>query len=332
MFKGRTVGNDTEAYIRLFGYAKNFSISTLIKMEGRYEIGFLLFIKVFSYYFDYQVLFAIVGLFVSFSFGRYIYKYSKRPAFSILAFYTLQFFDLSMSGLRQIIAISILLYAFDFLLRRKPLYFIVIVVIASLFHTSSLLFLIAYPLCNKERKNMFYLISLFAFIFVFALFDNIVIPIVSRFLPQYLKYFSETGNSYSNSLTLASLLMTIVFGTLFMFTKYVENTNKEVIRSLNLERYRLNYINDIVLWLGFLMLILSWNGTILTRYKYVFSFAVLISLPNSIYMIRNKKEKIFFSVLISSCLIAYILVIYIFRPEWQSTFPYTPFWKEGGIL
>ena len=110
---------------------------------------------------DYQMYITILSLFPSFSYMRFIRKYSPAPIQSVLYFLGLLYFTLLMDALKQAMAMSILLYAFDQIFERKPIKFILIVLLAGTFHFPALVFLPAYWLARmKVGRNYLFLLAL----------------------------------------------------------------------------------------------------------------------------------------------------------------------------
>lgn len=67
--------------------------------------------------------------------------------------------------MRNLIAVSISLYAVRFLLERKPIHYFIIVIIAMTFHMSACIMIPAYFYMNKDlstkRLSFFILLSMF---------------------------------------------------------------------------------------------------------------------------------------------------------------------------
>lgn len=159
MFRSINVGNDTDQYTFIFNKISRTNDIQLFIKSSRLEAGYIYLNKFLSMICDHpQILFIVTGAFTAFSFGRFIYKYSKLPWMSAYMFLTLQFFDLSMSGVRQILSIAILLFSYDFIINRKFFKFLLVVLLATTIHTSAIMFLIIYPLA-KFRMKKFYLVS-----------------------------------------------------------------------------------------------------------------------------------------------------------------------------
>lgn len=330
MFRNSTVGNDTSTYL---GYFDAIAYAPSLKAylaSSRLEAGYVLLNKVLSYISkDNQIILIFAGFFTAFSFGRFIYKYSEIPYLSALMFLTFQFFDLSMSAVRQSLAVAILLFAYDYLIDRKPLKFTAIVILATFIHTSSVMCLILYPLSNKNHRKSFYFISLLVSIIVMFSFTSFY-PLINAVFPQYMHYFTSTNSEYgfSNTIKLAVVVMLILWICLFLISTTIDD---RYVRRLAISNTTVQLDQDyervfkIATWLSVLMLVLGFRGTILERFKYIYSSAILVYYPNSLNKARGNNRLI---LVLGSCVvfIAYAAVLYILRPEWQSTYPFSFFW------
>lgn len=336
MFRSVNVGNDTAEYARLYYYFSQVENLQYDIANTRYEIGYIYLnrlLNIFSS--DAQILFIVTGFITAFSFARFIYKYSRLPWMSAYMFMTLQFFDLSMSGVRQILSIAILLFSYDFVINRKFVNFFLIVMLATSIHTSAIMFLVIYPLAMIKYKKNFYLISGILAITTFLGFKYLI-PLIGRIFPQYINYFIREGSSYTNKATLAVYLMLTLWLVMFFVAKMAYNkkeamNDKNLISTIHTDSQSLysNYlyfnVHEIAVWLSVLMLFFALQATILNRFKYIYSVSMLIFYPNALAQLKNKKIR--FIMIAGSCFvfIIYILIIYVFRPEWQSTYPYTFF-------
>ena len=339
MFRSVNVGNDTDEYIDLFNSIAKTKNLTLYIERSRFEPGYIYL----NWYLSKistnpQILFMVTGFFTAISFKRFIYHYSEIPWMSFFMFMTLQFFDLTLTGVRQILAIAFLLYAYDFLVKRKLIRFIGLVFLAYTIHTSAIMFLLLYPLTNRLRSKKFYIISASVSIGVYIMFSY-VLTILHRVFPRYVVYFTEDGDSYSSSATLAVVLMLILWILMFLIANISKfnhvskviridnNSNPKDKRMWVKHPHMVENVLQISIWLSVLMLFMALKGTILNRFKYVFSAAMLVYYPNSLKKISNDSNKNL--MILGSCIVffIYILVIYILRPEWQSTYPYSFYWE-----
>lgn len=120
---------------------------------------------------DYQLFVSLEALFVTVCFGRMIYRYSPSPIQSICYHLGLLFFMFHISALKQSYAMAFLMLAFDQIVRRKPIWFIILVLVASQFHYPSLVFLPAYWI-TLIRPGKSYLLLLATVLVLTYIFRN----------------------------------------------------------------------------------------------------------------------------------------------------------------
>ncbi len=102
------------------------------------------------------------------------YKYSNDYFISVLILITQSYFYFSMTGLRQTLAMGICFFAYDFAVRKKPVGFALAVFLASLFHSSALIFAVFYFIKNLKInfKYWFATLGALAVSFLFPSFIN----------------------------------------------------------------------------------------------------------------------------------------------------------------
>lgn len=141
-------------YNRWYGYLVSFdkisamSWKEVLGLEGwqNYERGYILFNKlvgVFSH--NRQFFLAVCAAISLVPICILIYRRSKDPVLSSFIYLGLPVFTLLYSGLRQDIAIGLVIGALYAILKKKPIPFVLLVLLASCFHQSALIFLVAYP-------------------------------------------------------------------------------------------------------------------------------------------------------------------------------------------
>ena len=176
------IGVDTtQMYKNVFNIVRNSSWSEVYEGHKSHNLGFYLMVKVFSTYIsnDYQLFISTVALFVTICFGKLLYRYSPSPVQSILYHFGLLLFIFHFSALKQSIAMAILMLAFDPLVQRKPIKFILIVLIAGQFHEPSLVFLPAYWI-TMLRPGKSYLIFLAVGLILTYIFRNQLINLMDN--------------------------------------------------------------------------------------------------------------------------------------------------------
>lgn len=158
-------------YLVMFSYIKNMDWKQVFTSSvANYERGYIVFNKIIGIFFsDSQALLVISGFICIASISYQVYKNSKLPLLSFIIYLGLPSFLLNFSGLRQAIAISITIFAFSFIQKKKPIPFVLIVILASFFHSSALVFLLAYPLYYVKTNARIELYSMVALPVVFLL-------------------------------------------------------------------------------------------------------------------------------------------------------------------
>ncbi len=144
-------GNDSSgtfgSYPNIYRRLGNTEWTEVIKRgEDNYNIGFNYLLKLIFELTggDYQWLITIISLIVMLSYMRFIGKYSPSPIQSVLCFLGLLYYTFMFDVLKQALAMAILLFAFDAIIEKKPIKFIIITIVAALFHFPAIVFFPAY--------------------------------------------------------------------------------------------------------------------------------------------------------------------------------------------
>ncbi len=109
------------------------------------ELGFTLVGKIFSNMgISDQGYLVIYALFITICISRLIYKYCRNLFWGFYLHTTIGLFTMSMSGMRQSIACCILWFGIDCILKKRPIRFVLLVLLASTFHQSAIFFVVFY--------------------------------------------------------------------------------------------------------------------------------------------------------------------------------------------
>lgn len=139
--------------------------------EGDYNIGFGYLTKVLFELTNgnYQAYISVISLFVITSYTRFISKYSPAPIQSVLCFLGLLYYSMLFDVLKQALAMSVLLFSFDAIVEKKPIKFLILIIIAALLHFPSIVFLPAYWIGRMQigRKYLTILAAILLITFVF---------------------------------------------------------------------------------------------------------------------------------------------------------------------
>ncbi|TVZ23000.1 transmembrane protein EpsG [Dokdonia sp. Hel_I_63] len=200
------VGSDTYQYNYLWRQAQRFSwdstLERLFTFSGK-DPFYLFFQKVIQIFIlDYQVYLMIVGFFFMIPFGHFIYKNTTSirhiaVAFIIYMGYYYGFY--SITGIRQTLATAVLFISYEHLVKRNIWRFISLVLFASLFHISALVFLPLYAVVRLNMPRLIFGLSIITFPIVMyfknylALFFVTIFGVEDRFGAYAEQY--KTGGS-----------------------------------------------------------------------------------------------------------------------------------------
>ncbi|MDD3362076.1 MAG: EpsG family protein [Hespellia sp.] len=162
---------------------------------------------------NYTVLFAIVAAFFGIAVWYYIYRYSDDPVLSVIVLLAFNLYQFSLTGMRQTIAMSFIVFAMIAINEEKKLLPYILIIISGLFHSSALVCLVIpilrhFPIkVNKIRSATIPL----AFCFLFR--ENIAQLLVG--------FISERGYGVSISQS-GYIMMLVIFVIYIMAAVFVK--------------------------------------------------------------------------------------------------------------
>ncbi|WP_173003988.1 EpsG family protein [Lactobacillus helveticus] len=133
-------------------------------------------------------------------------------------FYSVLFF-IFIFLLRQVFAMGFIIMSYKYLVNRKVLKFVFFVLLASLFHSSALFFIVAYPVCRLIKfglKN--YLFILMTFL-VASLNGNSIMQLITKYDPLRASYITNGIYETSGSAFLSSIIINVL---LLVFAQFFE--------------------------------------------------------------------------------------------------------------
>lgn len=330
-FRAKNVGNDTDTYLELFETI--LITEDLSAFTWRYEIGYLYLNKLLSMIVsDPQIIIIVTSLVIMMVFARFIYKYSYIPWLSTFLFFTLGYYGMSMNTIRLNLAIIVILISYDFLRERKLIKFVLIVILASLFHRTAIIFLLAWPMTKLKFNYKTILTMVAVSLSAYVMFPNILMVLIKLF-PTYQYYL---GSEYLNGELRVASVMNMLVGLsiilLSVFTNYHMKGNE--ISDVNNKslRYKNEKINDghnmlLLLLAGVSITFISFNFNLLERVGDFFLVFSCVFLPNTLRNLKDKNLTTLIIFVVVVLFFAYSTSIQIYRPEWNSIYPYTFFWQ-----
>lgn len=303
MFRGDDVGTDTKNYMdvydrisNLFLYDANFTFK-----GGRTE---LLYYYLCSYIYlnnyNPKIIIYVFSL-ITFVFLYLGCKKNKIDTCLFLLFYVLSTsYIISFNVARQFAAISICFYATSFLTENnlKKILFVVLVLLASLIHTSSILFvlLLFSDKIQIDRFKIGVFIYIFSLIATFFPLTDLAFNLFAKFniLERYDQYGSGGDFATSENGLLNYVYKTIIF-TIYFAVFYIRTKEKKT---------------DLwdILFLSFFLVqaIFATEGNLAT-YRIKFAFMPLMCAYFALVFIRcNKNKDVLYY---AYCLIGYAMCI-----------------------
>lgn len=319
------IGNDTKTYFNLFQYiASTHDVSFY---STRYEKGFLILIKYFTYISnDFWMFLAIVNAYIYIAYYKFIDRFSANPLMSVAIFFLLGTWGQTLNVIRVQLAVASFIYAYFARREKKRLLCILFVVLAVSFQRISILYTIAFFIPPAYKKKA-YIITTVGGLLAYGLLPRIM-GIVVRFIP----YFNNYLNSQSyvlGEVKLASILGFLVRVLVFYFGFVVLIRSRRVQKGSNGDydieddadyTYQVNmsYIAAIVMFV-------SLNFNLLDRCSYFFALFSIVMIPNAIDKMKISSNRLVTKLAILLFCVAYFLVINIYRPDWNHIYPYVTF-------
>lgn len=283
------VGSDSENYTRNFRIS--LDVHSFASTEGR-ELGY----RVLEYALllldaEYFWLFTLTGIIVVYCYLTIIKKYSFNYTFSIFLFITLGVYTFFFNGLRQGISMAIFAISLPYLLEKKLILYLTIVLIASLFHISALFLIPFYYLVNLNIKPLYKLIISFLGSFL-----------LSRIAINYIASSNDRYQNYTEVSESAGGLVTLGFYFLIlMFIYFISKIYK--IRDEQFEKMFTFYGVGVVFVIPIAMLQISASGP--QRLLNYFTWILILILPIIFKKINNTYITCTFVIL---CMVYFILI------------------------
>lgn len=304
MFRNE-IGIDDRVYHNYYDYASLYGFWDYLKWGG-IEKGFLITVFILNKltggsYFAAQTILSIIP-FVFIGKANWKYRNSNSATIATLVVWT-HFYPLMMGNglVRLFIAVSIVYYAFDYIVTKNRFKYILWILIATSFHMSALVMLVLLIMTiNTEWFFKHWKIFILSLLLIIPTGLLVVIKIlVPRLGSRYMAY-SQLGK-VNIALGLFDILPVFIMGLIFY--KYIDNDEGKKI-----------YIIGLIMC--FLSVLISVVSTVLNMSRLIFyanfGVAIVFSMIEKKHL-RNIKYYLFVSIIIV------YLLFYMY---------YTGFWNE----
>lgn len=278
---------DTYAYINMFNeYPLLAEAKEFITNPDAREPGFRLFSVLIKTYIsqDYQPWLFIIASISGICIMYPLYKYSSNYGMSVFLFIASCQFTWLLNGMRQFLVAAILFACTPLILKKKPIPYIIIVLILSTFHTSALIMIPSYFIISSEpwsKKTMIFVIAIVLAILFTSQFTSLLdIAVQNSDYASSMKEFKDTDDGTNPIRILVESIPVIMA---FLYREKIKDKLTPIIKisiNMSLIASGLYIISKIVR-----------SGVMLGRLPIYFSLYNLILLPFLIKYIFDKYEK-----------------------------------------
>lgn len=278
------------------------------KKYANFEIGFVLFCKfIGTLCSNHQIMLFASALVSVVPVGYYIYKNSKNPWLSMMVYTVLPFFGPAyFSAIRQGIAIGFVVFSYELTKRKKLISFILIILLASTFHSSVIVVLVAYPLYHFRMDRKSLMIGGLVILGCVFLLRIPLFILLARIVDE------DAQMTVSSAVNLF-LLLTLLYVVCVAFKKRQDDNMRG---SLNL------------FWLACAAQSFSGISNMAGRVAWYFMPVLVILIPNLIEDMQIQEKVLRKPVAWLIGIFAAMLGLYILRTDTiAQAYPYVPFWK-----
>lgn len=237
-----------------------------------------------------------------------VFKYSRDHWLSIIFFFTFPLFYLnSLSVIRTFMALAVTVYAFQFLVKRRFLPYLLLVVLASFFHRSSLIALIFYPavLIDITIPRMVFLLA------TTPLASLLMTVVIHQFFPRYIVYLNDTSNREGTK----AIFVFVILGVISL------SIRDRIIEDDPVARLAFNlFFIGLCIYLFFFQ-----QGTLGHRLSLYGTIYSLLLIPKIVSLFPSEKDVLILNILIySACILMFLYTIYVSAAAY---IPYQMIWS-----
>lgn len=291
IIRDTSVGVDSDNYLKIFNYAHKKSFLELFSY-GRHEIGYKYYAKIISMIWNNYWFFLSVTSIVSMVGLYYLIEGNSDNYFdSLMIFICFNFYGFYFGILRQVIAISILLYSIRFIKQKKIILFIISVIVASLFHKTAFVFLPAYFLFDFKLNKL--KVSIWATITtLFLIFRKNILNFILTYIYKPASLDAVSGGGYK----MLVFLFVLSLVAYYFKDKLIKN----------------NRVNQLFINMVFVSTIIQTISTIFSntyRVSLYYVFAIIPLIPNIISLIKNNRNRLLLKSVMYISLVCYYLYV-----------------------
>lgn len=303
-FRSGEMGADTGTYMRNFTYMIDTTLESAMEIS-RMETGYLIFVKLITYVTHDPLVYQIICVTCMFIGIFDFLKQLDDDAFLFIYFYcTLGLFFFMFTGTRQCLAMSICLFSYKYLNRKQYLKFLLCLVVAFLFHKSSILFVVVLLIYSRKIS----ILNTFCY-FSAACIAGRYLTLIQEWINDAFDYTYEIESTNSGIVYLAVLILLTVFSLIMIYNRFHDLNCNQAIRSL----ININFIT-VFFW------IMRLQTRVAERPSYYFLFFSCALYASALNSIEDSRYRQAYKLIV--CGFALLLYIYRLRVNFTTLIPY----------
>lgn len=304
-------GIDLVNYKYFFNSISKLSFNGVVNYSEKGEVLFYILNKIIYIIFGnhFQIFLIILAMLAIIPIFKLYYTKSDNALLTIVLFITVAPFSMFFSGIRQCVAMGIIIFAFKYVENKKIIKYLLCVALAYFFHRSAIFCLFLYPLYHAKitKKWLYVIIPIMLVIFVF---NKQIFTTILNFTSLYDGNIESTG-AYS------ILILLILFAVYCFIFPSDNKITKEFIG-----------LRNILLLTIMIQMFAPIHATVM-RINYYYLLFIPILIPKVIKVSEDENMRLLDS---SVIIMTLFFIVYFFYKAYTGSdilqiFPYIPFWE-----
>ena len=288
-FRDTNVRGDYQEYVKFYKYLEHTGKLHYLIKEKEFLFN-QLNILFTNLHFSYNFFFAFIAMLTWIFYIKGSYKFQFLLPLMFYFLITNGFYFWTLDGIRQSIAITIFFFSIIYIIERKFLYFILLILLASLFHKSILVLFPVYFLNSiKFNRIIFFNIYIISIIFLSSDYIHNLLSTAISYISNYFDFVKIYSKSLESEVFAAdSSRVDSGLGTILRITSsiYIIYKSKYI-----LEKYPIFNIYYILYFIGAIGSNLFYSIQLMDRIFLYFSLTFTVVIATTVYFSNNKVEK-----------------------------------------
>lgn len=303
----RFVGTDTFTYIDIFNSDNGIPLIRLLNNSDWKEPLNTLFIYIGNQFNNYHVYFFLYGLLTTYIMYKALeFFLSDNPQLLSLSFflYLMMFYPQSLNIMRQELALSIIVYAYRFIIQKNILKYMCSIFIAAGFHFSALIAMPIYFIINKNGNiNKIFMSLISVALLLFTNKISVFFTSISEIegFQRYDQYANFNGDINNRIFFLYLLIYIIIFA--FINKVEINKVSKNLLYAL--------------LIIGLIAELTGFVSPFIKRIALYFDISQIILLPYIAQCFIRKSSKYIVNIFIIVGAIMYYIALFVVLKQVQ---------------